>query len=354
MTGHAAAAGPKKVLCVGGATVDIIAGLADENIEKMSLTNATSSYLLLETGRKVEAESVDRYFGGGAVNAAVSLTRLGSKADCFVKLGQDRYGDEILAHMQKYGIGTQHIVRSDSSSTAMSVLISSHDRDPTILTYRGANTRIKNLEVPWDSLRDYDALYVTNLSNESADIFPKLVAKAHSLGLKVISNPGIRQLSRADDDFLTLLPHLSVLVLNRVEAEALMLRFLEHGKPKQSDLMSKCEEPIPKLISGAREMEVRDFLHSVHGSGTNIIVLTDGSNFHCHQPQKTRAVGTVGAGDAFSSTFAHFWINKTPIEQAIKAATQNAASAVSTIDAQSGLLTREELTTMTKSSSSAA
>ncbi|HAE02725.1 MAG TPA: carbohydrate kinase family protein, partial [Rhodospirillaceae bacterium] len=60
-----------KAITVGSATVDIIATVASDDIERMTLHNSTTSFLLLEPGRKVDASSVITQTGGGAVNAAV-------------------------------------------------------------------------------------------------------------------------------------------------------------------------------------------------------------------------------------------------------------------------------------------
>ena len=60
-----------KVLCVGGAMIDTIAIIDRDRIERVTTLNADTSFLLLEQGRKTEAEEVSTHPGGGAVNAAV-------------------------------------------------------------------------------------------------------------------------------------------------------------------------------------------------------------------------------------------------------------------------------------------
>jgi ribokinase len=64
-----------KVLTIGSAMIDTIAIIGSARIERMTMLNAESSFLLLEEGRKTEAEEV--YAGGGAFNAAVAMARLG-------------------------------------------------------------------------------------------------------------------------------------------------------------------------------------------------------------------------------------------------------------------------------------
>jgi hypothetical protein len=47
--------------------------VADRNVERMTMHNATSS-LLLKLGGKTQAECISTHVGGGAVNAAVART----------------------------------------------------------------------------------------------------------------------------------------------------------------------------------------------------------------------------------------------------------------------------------------
>ena len=66
-----------KCLTIGGATIDTIAIIASDRIERMSMLNADSSFLLLKEGSKTEAAEVSTHTGGGAVNSAVGMSRLG-------------------------------------------------------------------------------------------------------------------------------------------------------------------------------------------------------------------------------------------------------------------------------------
>lgn len=47
-----------RALCVGSAMIGIIVLVADRNVERMTMHNATSSFLLLKQGAKFQAESI--------------------------------------------------------------------------------------------------------------------------------------------------------------------------------------------------------------------------------------------------------------------------------------------------------
>jgi ribokinase len=93
-----------EILTVGSAMMDTIAIIDSGRIERMSMLNADSSFLLLEEGRKTEAEEISTHPGGGAVNAAVAMARLEMDGRCLPNseptLGQKQFWRGI-AHMPK-------------------------------------------------------------------------------------------------------------------------------------------------------------------------------------------------------------------------------------------------------------
>ncbi len=183
-----------KALTVGGAMIDTIAIIADDRIERMTMLNADSSFLLLEEGRKTEALEVSTHVGGGAVNAAVAMSRLGLDVAALVKLGRDERAETVLARLLAEGVSTRWAVRDGRAPTGASVLVSSHDRNAAIFTFRGANTLLSEADLVPDAFA-VDVVYVSSLSNESADTFPAIVADAKAHRALVATNPGVRQLS---------------------------------------------------------------------------------------------------------------------------------------------------------------
>ena len=91
---------PPRSLAIGSAMVDIIAIIADRDVERVTLHNATISFLLVEQGRKIEAESISIHIGGGGVNVAVALRRLGHPVDALIKLGRDVDADRVRDHLK--------------------------------------------------------------------------------------------------------------------------------------------------------------------------------------------------------------------------------------------------------------
>lgn len=345
-----------KVLAVGGAMIDTLAIIPSDRIERMTMRNAESSFLLLEEGRKTEALDISTHVGGGAVNAAVAMARLGLDVATLVKLGKDARAETVLARLMQEGVSTRWAVRDGRAPTGASVLVSSHDRNAAIFTFRGANTLLEEADLRDEALA-VDLVYVSSLSNESADAFPAIVRRAKANKALVATNPRVRQLSSRGSAFQESLALIDILAVNSSEADVLVpglvARFGEGGHVLG---FAPGEKPprlaLRGLVSGGHEMSLAGFFAAVARLGPPYVVVTDGRHgawlgckdaiMHCPAPQADVA-GTAGAGDAFNSTFASYITLGRPPAEALRAAALNAASVVRHIDTQTGLLTRQTL-----------
>lgn len=342
-----------KSLTIGSATIDTIAIIASDRIERMSMSNADSAFLLLKEGSKTEAAEVSTHTGGGAVNTAVSMARLGLDVSALVKMGKDTRAETVLARLMSEGISTRWAVRDGRLPTGASVMVSSHDRNAAVFTFRGANTLLESRDIK-DEAFAVDLVHVASLSNESAERFPEIIAKAKAAGALVTANPGPRQLAARGRAFEDCLGKIDILSINRSEAEVLLpsliARFGEGG-PKLEGAS------LPRLIErglngGGFRMTLPAFMSAVCSMGPRFLLLTDGSDgaylgtrdelMFC-PVLKVPVAGTAGAGDCFTSTFAAFIAFDSKPEQALRAATVNAASVVSFVDTQTGLLPRAEV-----------
>jgi ribokinase len=346
-----------KALTVGGAMIDTIAIIADDRIERMTMLNADSSFLLLEEGRKTEASEISTHVGGGAVNAAVAMARLGLDVATLIKLGKDQRAETVLARLLQEGVSTRWALRDGRAPTGASVLVSSHDRNAAIFTFRGANTLLEEADLREDAFA-VDIVYVSSLSNESADAFPAVIRQAKARGALVAANPRVRQLSSRGGVFQEALAEIDILAVNRMEADVLVpglvARFGEGGRA----LPLEPGEKPPRLLArgltggGGHEMSLAGFFDALGQMGPRYVLVTDGRHgaflgtgaaiYFC-PVRETKVAGTAGAGDAFNATFtAHIALGCKP-EDALRAAAVNAASVVGHVDTQTGLLSREAI-----------
>ena len=345
-----------KVLTVGGAMIDTIAIIDSGRIERMSMGNAGSSFLLLEEGRKTEAEEVSTHVGGGAVNVAVAMARLGMDVAVLAKVGTDARAEAILQRLLQEGVSIRWVTHEPRSPTGASVFISSHDRNAAIFTFRGANTLLEAQDLQ-DEAFSVDVVYVANLSNELADCFPAIVERAKKYGALVSANPGPRQLSARGGAFFESLASIDVLILNQIEADLLVPRLIVHGGEGGPLLTFSPGEEIPPLavrglVGGGFELSIVAYLRVLIKLGPRYVIVTDGARgvfvgshdeILFSRALETKTVGTAGAGDAFGATFTAYIALGRSVEEAVWAATINSASVVEHVDTQTGLLKRDLL-----------
>lgn len=355
------------VLTIGGAMVDTIVTIASDKIEQIKMRNAESSFLLLEEGQKTEAEQIVSSGGGGALNSAVAAARLGNTASIIAKIGRDDRAEAILATLRAEGVDVSWLAADGDEPTGASVIISSHERNAAVFTYRGANTRLRPDDFPAQAFTGRDLVHVANLSNESADCYPLVVERAKAAGAMLAVNPGIRQLTARFNDFWRSLAKLDILCVNRAEAQTLMPHLLQAFGDGGAPLIVNSDEPVPPLAkrglrSGGYEMTLVKFLSALIELDVGVVVLTDGANgafiakgheLFYRPAQHVVAAATTGAGDAFSTTFACYFADTKDAARALNAATVNSASVVKFVDTQTGLLTRAALEKELESASEA-
>ncbi|MEO1493530.1 MAG: carbohydrate kinase family protein [Pseudomonadota bacterium] len=340
-----------KSLHIGSAMIDIITLVASENIERATFSNDGKSFLMLEAGRKLVAEQITSHVGGGACNTAVSLARRGWHSGVLAKVGDDLNAAEIRQHLAENDVADRLMLSDRSTGTA--VMVASHDRNASIFVHRGANETLDCAEFPADTYADLDLIYVTSLSNQSADCFPTILQSAKDAGAMTAANPGIRQLTSRTAEFLNALAHVDLLSVNTVEAEALVPAFAPRAEGPDPVLPDGAPPLARRGLSfGGFEMGVIRFLRAVQAAGPRWVSLTDGTDgaylatpdgVLWHPTVPAEVAGTAGAGDAFCSTLTSALVEGSAPETAMREAAINAASVVSHVDTTQGLLSRDAL-----------
>jgi len=342
-----------KCLTIGSAMLDTIAIIDSDSIERMSMTNADASFLLMEEGRKTDALGVSTHCGGGAVNAAVCMARLGLDVSCLVRVGHDQRGAEVLSRLENEGISTRWVVRDEGAPTGSSVMVSSHERNAAIFTHRGANCLLADDELSDDAFA-VDLVYVSCLSGDSASRLDTVLTKAKANSALVAVNPGMRQLSARTEEVISSLANVDVLSINRAEAEVLA-PFVRDNFGTGISVLSPDPGDAPFGIAvsgiacGTSRISIASFCSALLEIGPSVVLLTDGENgafaavdgdlVHCPiLPSEVK--GTAGAGDAFGATFASHFLQERDVRRALQAASVNASSVVEHVDTQTGLLAK--------------
>ena len=318
-------------------------------------------YMNLPYGGKVRVEEVYERYGGGAHNTAVGLARLGLDAMPVAKIGDDTYGRQVAENLQKENISAEYLQNDPKHKTGFSVIISSFEGERTVLYHSGANEYCTDFDE--DVLQECEGLFFNHLSAEgeaAENIFLKI--KRHFLQYpdKFLAwNPGKEQLAQGALAFADFFPVVDILLLNREEAELFTGRKAEKSQheaestQKGSHFSAASEQGFPGYAA-----DYSDIFRVFIRQGVRNIVITDGRKgaqlcdgkniYFCGIDENAPRVDTLGAGDAFGSGVFYALLHEKDLSFALKCATINAASVVSHIGAQPGLLDQKELEHRTK------
>ena len=304
------------------------------------------SYLLLEEGGKIEVTDQHFFSGGGATNAAVSLKKLGLDVSIFCKIGKDLMGEVLLDELKSYDLDLSHVLYSKDSGTASSFVIPSLSGDRVLFAYRGANATLLSRDLPSALIAEADFLYITSLSKASAKRLPEIVQTAKDNHTRVTINPGSSQLSTGCNYLKDSLANIDTLIMNLEEAQLFSASLGETRSVSTDE-----HEQILGETSGA-PLGLREFFKLMFELGLSIVVVTNGEDgvYVCtpekllfHPAMKADVKNTLGAGDAFGSTFAGVYESTGNIAQAIRCGVVNSAAVCAEMSAKGGLLAKADI-----------
>lgn len=344
-----------KAITFGSAMIDIITVISSESIEQLSLSNSKRQFLLVEPGRKVEAEKITRHIGGGALNSSICFAKLGCEAMPIVKMGDDVPRDYILKNCEAHGLDMRKVLIDADQATGSAVMIASHEKNAAIFTQRGANTSLDQADLQKIAPLNADIIHAAPLSEASANMLPLISEMAEEAGAFFSSNPGIRQITTRANTVLSAAKNMALISINEVEAGALVPCLsaidskLDWGKPQKGETTIQSEGGAISLLK---------FCQALHSKGPENVLIThgeegaylyDGKTLHHQKVIPTKVAGTAGAGDSFVSTLAWGLRCGHGAKQSLLQAAHNASSVVSYVNTTDGLLNADELANRSKS-----
>ena len=275
-------------------------------------------------GEAIHGKNFRRACGGKGANQAYAVARMGQPAAIIGAVGQDAFGDEMLANLQGVGVNTTSVVRRADvpSGTAMIVLDASGQNQ--IVVANGANDTLTAGDVQGcqDQIARSDALIVqleTSLESVRAAL-----ETAHSCGTMAVLNPA--PFAPVDDGMLRLC---AFIIPNENEAS-------------QLSGTSVCD--LHSAAAAAQAIRAR-------ARSANVVVTLgadgvwlDTRSFTGHVPGfPVTAVDTVGAGDTFIGAFVVRVVEGAEVREAARFGCAAAAIAVTRRGAQTSIPTRREV-----------
>jgi ribokinase len=268
--------------------------------------------------------------GGKGANQAVAMARLGAAVAMAGRVGNDPFGEQLLASLQADNVDTGLIVVDPQEASGVAFIFLAPDGNNAIVVAAGANMRVGQDRVQaariFEAIASAGALVVQlEIPLETVAL---LIAAAHKGSVPVVLNlaPG-QPLSKET------LAQVEVLVVNETEASLLSGQRVESLEDARIVATVLREQGIARVVVtlGSRGA----ILATADGNGKTRIV---------HQPAPpVQVIDTTAAGDCFVGALTVALAEEQPPEEALRFAVYASALKVTKFGAQSGLPTRAEV-----------
>lgn len=329
------------IITIGSATVDVFVTCEDANIVSVSAKNKKSEFMSYPYGAKVEISDFASKIGGGGVNTAVNFANLGINTSAIFKIGDDVYSQGILKFFENTNVDTSNKIQDKKDSTGFSIILVSFQGDRTVLAHRGANAHIKKSDINFEAIKNAKFLYIAPLNGDSNKVLDHIVHFANEHNVYVCFNAGSTSIKKGFNYLKKILETANIVVMNKEEAS---MATQIQVRPDTKDIKYSSELIHPDVKEILKKLKIKDYQIIVVTDGHRGAYAYNGDKFYYCPVFDGPVVSTLGAGDAFSSTFcAALARTDKNIGKSLMYASVNSAGVVSKFGATEGLMTFEEI-----------
>lgn len=231
--------------------------------------------------------------GGAPANVAAAVSLLGGESYFIGKLGQDAFGDFLVEILQKVGVGTEYIFRTNKANTALAFVSLKDDGERDFSFYRNpsADMLLDEAEINPNWFNQGDILHFCSVSLVDAP-----VRKAHIAAIEAVKKAG---------GFISFDPNIRLpLWEDHVEYKSVIHDFI-----KYADILKISEDEL-EFITGISEEEKA--IQRLLSFDIKVLLITRGSrgvsayfasNEVIAEGYKVKVADTTGAGDSFIGAF---------------------------------------------------
>lgn len=270
-----------KVACIGEVLVDMIPR---------------------ETGPYREGVCFEAHFGGAPANVAVGVARLGVESAFIGAVGDDPFGEMLLAFLRREGVYDGWVARK-SARTSLAFIIAEPGGERSFFFYRPpwvstADAMLEEGDVDWQGLRRVRVIHVSGVALSQPplrDTVLKVMRYAQENGIHVSFDPNYRpdiwlgDVARARRMFRKALEFASTVMLGYDEMKPLL------GSEDYKLLAEKLLSENPNLEYVAVRLGAQGAYVRSHRGDEELV-----------KAFKVDVVDTTGAGDAWASGFIVF------------------------------------------------
>ena len=179
-------------------------------------------------GETVLGRNFATFPGGKGANQAVAAARLGAQVSLIGRVGQDAFGDQLLASAQADGINVSHVGRDESAATGVAMIVVDDEGQNSIAVASGANfcLTVDHVREAWGALEEIDILVMP--LETPLETVATAVELAQQSGATVVLNPApVRPLPAK------ILTSVDVLVPNEPETTQLTRMSIETSEERR-------------------------------------------------------------------------------------------------------------------------
>ncbi len=329
------------IVTIGSATMDVFVECDDANIVSVRKKDHSTDFMSYPYGSKLEITDFDTQVGGGGVNTAVNFSNLGFSTSAIFKIGDDIYSKGLFSFFEDKNIDLSSVIQDKNDSTGFSIILTSFEGDRTVLAHRGANAHIKRSEIDFETIKNAKLLYIAPLNGDSNRVLDDIVKYAKENETYVCFNAGTTGIKKGFGYLSKILSLADIVVMNKEEASMATGIYL---RPDTKDVKYSQELIHPDLKEMFQKLKISDYQVIVITDGKNGAYAYDGKQYYYCPPFEGPVTSTLGAGDAFASTFCAAMSKfKLDISKALVAGSINSTAVVSKFGATQGLLTFDEI-----------
>lgn len=263
----------KKLLAIGEALIDMIPEQVNCGI--------------------ADVEKFQPAVGGAPANVCGAFVKLGGEAQMITQLGDDSFGDKIVAEFDHFGIGRDYVQRTDIANTALAFVALKDDGNREFSFYRrpSADMLMTAQDVKEDWFEDGYALHFCSVSLGDfpmKEAHRQAIAYAQAKGMLISFDPNLRKPLWNNEQALYDTVHEFIPYAHIVKISDEELEFLT-GK-------TEITEALEQLFTGHVEMVI-------YTKGADGAECYTKSACASAVSEKVKAIDTTGAGDAFIGSF---------------------------------------------------
>lgn len=263
---------PKKILCIGCVTTDMILS----PVEAMPAPGVLKS-----------VDNLSMHVGGCASNASIDLAKLGLPSALCCKVGRDVFGDFIISESRAAGVDTKAVIVDPDVFTTVSTVLVRPDGERSFLYHKGSTSALTEADVPDEILADCDIVFVAGallLSSLDGEPCARLMQRAHALGKYTVMDTAYDFDEIWLDKVKAVIPELDIFMPSEVEAQNITG---ETDPDKMADVL---------FALGAKNVIIK-----LGSQGA--LICPAGQERRTVPAFPVKAVDTTGAGDSFCAGF---------------------------------------------------